>query len=83
MCANLNDGFRVFVRRVAMCPKSNYMDVENNITEKTTTERVKDMGPIHDVEPVVEDVNTNGELMYILVIILLVCICWVILMHMS
>ena len=29
-------------------PQSNYMDVENNITEKTTTDKVKDMGPIHD-----------------------------------
>ena len=45
-----------------MCPKSNDMDSGNNITGKTTTE------PIHDVEPVVDNVNTSGELMYILVI---------------
>ena len=62
MCADLNDGFRSFVRRVSMCPKSNDMDSGNNITGKTTTE------PIHDVEPVVDNVNTSGELMYILVI---------------
>ena len=44
---------RVFVRRVARCPKPNDMDVENNIIRKTTTERVEDMELIDDVEPVV------------------------------
>ena len=59
---------RVFVRRVARCPKSNDMDTENNITGKATTERVEDMDPIHDVDPTIDDVKTNDELMYILVI---------------
>ena len=50
------------------------MDTENNITGKATTERVEDMDPIHDVDPTIDDVKTNDELMYILVVIIEVSI---------
>ena len=64
-------------------PKPNDMNVGNNITGNTTTERVEDMEPIHDVEPTVVDVNTNDELMYILVIKIEVWVYWFFRMQMS
>ena len=54
------------------------MDAENIITEDSNI----DTKPIHDVGPGVEDIKLNGELMYILVIIIEVSIYWVFLMQM-
>ena len=42
-----------------------------------------DMNPIHDVGPLIENVKLNGELMYIIVIIIEVGIYWFFLMQMS
>ena len=55
------------------------MDVENIITEDSNM----DTNPIHDVGPGFDDIKLNGELMYILVIIIEVSIYWVFLMQMS
>ena len=58
------------------------LEGENNILV-ATTETNEYTDPILNCGPLDLDTPPNGELMYILVIILLVCICWVILMHMS
>ena len=54
------------------------MDAENIIIEDSNM----DTNPIHDVGPDVEDIKLNGELMYILVIIIEVSIYWVFLTQM-
>ena len=53
------------------------MDAENIITEEPMNDSNMDTNPIHDVRPFVEDLKLNGELMYILVIIIKVSIYWV------
>ena len=55
------------------------MDALPIITEDSNV----DTNPIHDVGPGVEDISVNGELMYILIIIIEVSIYWVFLMQMS
>ena len=53
------------------------MDALPIITEDSNV----DTNPIHDVGPGVEDISVNGELMYILIIIIEVSIYWVFLMQ--
>ena len=57
------------------------MEAKNNILEKSTMERNDDTNPIQNYGPSDLDAIRNGELMYILVIILKVHIYWVIVIH--
>ena len=50
------------------------MEAENNILEKSTTERNEDTNPILDCGRSDLDAKPSGEMMYIIVIILEVCI---------
>ena len=50
------------------------MDAKNIINEEPMNDLNMDTNPIHDMGSFVEDVKLNGELMYILVIIIEVSI---------